>query len=183
MLPRQEPRWSPVDDNQAAQACFESSCCRLARRFAHERDEMDRPAARNSGRTMPEPRRLVPAGSWEAAGVWLDVGLRRCCHIWHAVMGQPGRWDPSPNHSARSGAAPSPIDTHNLTIWRAVDIGDWARRQSGDLLFGDCLRGESMPATPSVPFLQPPLCQSVRLHPCRLGRGEATLGQSVRSGI
>ena len=163
----------PMDDNQAAQACFEPRRCRLARRFAHERDEMDRQTARITGEQCA--RGL-------AADVWLDVGLRRCGHIWHALMGQPEEWDPWTNHSPSSGAASSPIDTHNLTIWRTVGFGDWAPRQSADLLLrGDCSRGDSMPATQgTLPSASPSrVWMPVSLPPQAKG---VTRGQGV-SGI
>ena len=124
----------------------EAGCARI-------RDEMEPANGENSGRTRPETRGLAPAGRGCRSYEWLDVGLRRCCHIWHAVMGWPRWWNPWLDHCALSAAAPSPIDTHNLTIWRAVDFGDWAPRPSGDLLFGDCSRGESMPTTLSAPCL------------------------------
>ena len=56
----------PMDDNQAAQACFEPSRCRLARRFAHERDEMDRQTARITGEQCA--RRLQMCG-WTLGSV------------------------------------------------------------------------------------------------------------------
>ncbi|KAH6631375.1 hypothetical protein F5144DRAFT_620489 [Chaetomium tenue] len=40
MLPRQKPRWSPINDNQTTQARFDSNGCRLTRRVAQDRDEM-----------------------------------------------------------------------------------------------------------------------------------------------
>jgi hypothetical protein len=41
MLPRQEPRWSPVDDNHAAQACFETDPPQIREAACNDRDEMD----------------------------------------------------------------------------------------------------------------------------------------------
>ncbi|EAQ88478.1 hypothetical protein CHGG_05097 [Chaetomium globosum CBS 148.51] len=76
MLPRQEPRWSPINDNRTTQARFDSNGCRLARRVAQDRDETGTSQRTTDAMAAMQWLHGYNTGTSRAAGCGLQAGYR-----------------------------------------------------------------------------------------------------------